>query len=330
MAVLTNSLTSAAGHLRPLDPRRDLKEVADLVELCFKDSLDSDGQRYLKQMRNSARGAGLLYWASSFADQSTLPLSGYVWEEGGRVVGNLSLIPFNVKGERIYLIANVAVHPNYRRQGIARTLTTMAREFARRHHARSVWLHVRDDNEPAVRLYLSLGFTERVRRTTWRSIHADKPALLKPAGSPAANILITPRKAKHWPTQKVWLENVYPPELNWHFPLRLTAFRADLWGGLYSLLTGTSLRHWVARRNNQMLGSLTWQTFHTNSDIFWLATPPLVEDAVVHALLICARQRLSPRRPLALDYPAGQAVESIQSAGFQPQTTLIWMETALP
>jgi hypothetical protein len=48
-----DSSTSSSG-LRPFDVRRDLNQVADLVEQCFADTLDPDGQHYLGQMRAAA------------------------------------------------------------------------------------------------------------------------------------------------------------------------------------------------------------------------------------------------------------------------------------
>ena len=64
----------------------------------------------------------------------------------GRIVGNLSLIPFVRRGHVVYLIANVAVHPDYRRRGIARQLTQTALDYLRQRGVSSAWLQVRDDN----------------------------------------------------------------------------------------------------------------------------------------------------------------------------------------
>ena len=125
--------TPSPDHLRPFDVRHDLSRVADLVELCFADSLDPDGQNYLRQMRSAARNPVYLHWASAAAERVPMPLSGYVWEEDKRLVGNLTLIPFNVHGRRYYLIANVAVHPEFRRLGIARKLTSRAIQHAQQH-----------------------------------------------------------------------------------------------------------------------------------------------------------------------------------------------------
>ncbi len=171
MTTITNLLgnTAQSGHLRPLDVRRDLGGVADLVEQCFADTLDTDGKRYIQQMRSLARNPGTLNWIGSFSERTYLPLSGYVWEEEKRVVGNLTLIPYHIQREQTLLIANVAVHPDYRRRGIAYRLTAKALEHARQRGIQATWLHVREENEPAIKLYRSLGFRERARRTTWIS-----------------------------------------------------------------------------------------------------------------------------------------------------------------
>jgi hypothetical protein len=93
MATLTNLLSSssAQGQLRPFDVRRDLAAVADLVEQCFADTLDPDGERYLEQMRAASRNPGFIHFAAAASEWSSVPLTGYVWEEDGKVVGNLPI-----------------------------------------------------------------------------------------------------------------------------------------------------------------------------------------------------------------------------------------------
>jgi ribosomal protein S18 acetylase RimI-like enzyme len=92
-----------------------------------------------------------------------------VWEEAGQLVGNLSMIPISVQGKRSYMIANVATHPDYRGRGIATALTYTAVRHAQEHGTSSVWLQVRDDNPSAIHIYVTQGFEERLRRTTWYS-----------------------------------------------------------------------------------------------------------------------------------------------------------------
>ncbi len=56
-------------------------------------------------------------------------------------------------------IANLAVHPAYRRQGIARSLLREAQEYAEAHDLARLTLEVRASNVPANALYEGMVFT---------------------------------------------------------------------------------------------------------------------------------------------------------------------------
>jgi GNAT superfamily N-acetyltransferase len=312
--------TPVADQMRRFDPRRDLGGVADLVELCFADSLDPDGERYLQHMRNAAKNPGFLRWAAAAADWSGVPLSGYVWEEDHRLVGNISLIPYIVRTQRYYLIANVAVHPDYRRHGIARQLTLQAMEYARQHAANAAWLHVRQNNAAAINLYQSLHFIERARRTTWVSQNGI------PTQASPESLEIHTHRPRHWKQQRKWLQQLYPSELRWNLPLKIKALNPGIWGKIYRFFTNMYIWQWSALQGNQLLGVVSWQATRSYADSLWLALDPETKSEAAYALLIHARQHLSPRRPLSLDFPAGHADQAIQAAGFRDQQTLIWME----
>lgn len=325
MATLTKTLTSVGdvAHLRPFDARSDLGPVADLVELCFRDTLDPDGRRYLQRMRSIASQPRLLRWASSTTDWSNIPFFGYVWEEDGFIVGNASLIPYKIHGKRLYLIANVAVHPDYRRRGIARQLTLQAIEHTRQRQSPSVWLHVRQENEAAYQLYRELGFYERARRSTWISTAnlENRPSLL--------SIKITWARSRHWQAQRNWLVQNYPPELSWHMSFDPDVLNPGFMGGVRRILKQAFIQQWSALRGKEWLGSVSWQFSAGYTNLLWLSNPPHVEDYVIRDLLLYARQNTSLHRPLALDYPAGQFESAIQSAGFNCHQTLVWMELPL-
>lgn len=307
-------------RLRPFDVRRDLRPVADLVELCFADTLDPDGQRYLQQMRMAAQNPALMRLASAAGEWSSVPMRGYVWEEDNRLIGNLTVIPFAVRKRRYFLIANVAVHPDYRRRGIARRLTEQGLEHARQRGASAVWLHVRQENEAAARLYRSLDFVERARRTTW---HSDPQINLS---LPPPGMAITARRGEHWQAQSSWLRRAYPPELTWHLALNLKALRPGLPGMLYRLFTQIATRQWSLACDGRLVGVLSWLANPGFADSLWLAASSTAEEAAAYALLLHARQNLTSSRRLVLDYPAGHADEGIQAAGFHVHQTLIWME----
>ena len=95
-----------------------------------------------------------------------------------------------------------------------------------------VWLHVREENTPALKLYLDLGFVEQARRTTWTSHTAYQP-LAMPEG-----LKITSRKPDAWKFQEAWLQESYPPELRWNLPLREHALKPGIAGSLYRFRKG--------------------------------------------------------------------------------------------
>jgi ribosomal-protein-alanine N-acetyltransferase len=55
-------------------------------------------------------------------------------------------------------VLDVAVHPKYRRLGIASTLVSLAIERLKEEGCRFVFLEVRDSNEPAKKMYAKFGF----------------------------------------------------------------------------------------------------------------------------------------------------------------------------
>ena len=324
MASLADTLSpiESKRNIRPFDARQDMKQVADLIELCFSDTLDSDGKRYLQQMRFAADNPRYLNWATSTVDWVSLPMNGFVWLEEKHLIGNLSLIPFQSQGQHKYLIANVAVHPDYRRQGIARQLTQNAIDYVQKRGAPEVWLHVRAENSAAINLYHSLGFVERARRTTWFSQPDYSPTTLSlPQG-----IKIRPRPPQAWDQHRSWFLYHYPRELAWHYSLNINELRAGWIAAFQRFLRAYSLRQWTAYRDDKVSGILAYQSTRSYADNLWLAPPPDGDDASMLALLNAARHSLPPHRPLTIDFPAGSAEQAIQAAGFQVHQTLIWMQ----
>ena len=158
MAVLAQSRKEHFG-LRPMDPLKDLKGVADLIEEAFAADLDRSGQNALRELRWLSRLKPLLWWMITFNPEHGDFLSGFVWEEDNRVVGNIT-VNQSSPGSRRWLISNVAVAKEYRQRGIARGLMYAALELVNEYHGKSVALQVRADNEPARKLYNSLKFKE--------------------------------------------------------------------------------------------------------------------------------------------------------------------------
>jgi predicted N-acetyltransferase YhbS len=320
MAAITAPILPQTPQLRALNILRDLPGVADLVEKCFADTIDSEGRRYLQQMRRAGQDNSFMRWAANAVESVSMPLSGYIWEEHGEIIGNVSLIPYRHKQQKIYLIANVAVHPDHRRKGIGRELTLAAMRHARARHASETWLHVREDNPGAIALYTGLGFNELARRTLWQA-KPDRNAAL-----PKAGVSIGKRSGRDWPQQENWLQQVYPDVLTWYQPMPWRNLRPGLVSLLYRFMMDQEVRHWLARTNGGISAILSWQGIPDMNDRLWASVPSEGSEAALTALLIHGRRNLPWRQNLSLDFPAGQYSAAIEAAGFRQNRTLLWMK----
>jgi GNAT superfamily N-acetyltransferase len=318
-------------NIRAVNVLRDLSTVADLIELCFSNTMDNDGQRYVNDMRRAGRDEGFLRWANHMAETTSLPLTGYVWEENKKIVGNASLIPFRDKGKRVHLIANVAVHPDHRRRGIARALTERTIQHAREKNTTAIWIHVRDDNPGALKLYSDLGFQEVARRTSW----ITNPDSLHPVAD--SDIQIVSRHPRFWPHQQDWLRRLYPEALAWYHSWNFNTLKPGFWNWLVSTFSDYETRQWAAVRGETLLATLTLMSHGARSESLYAATPGRVavsaprpasgedEARALTQLLLRARRALSHHSKLYLDFPGGEMTEAIQAAGFKLRRTLIWM-----
>ena len=119
--------------------RADLEAVAGLEELCFS-----------------------IPWSRSGIEEAfSNELYRFVAvEEKGSVVGYANFRMVADEGE----IERVAVHPDFRRRGYGRKLMEAMVDYSRKKGVRDMTLDVRVNNEKAINLYESCGFSEEGRR----------------------------------------------------------------------------------------------------------------------------------------------------------------------
>jgi hypothetical protein len=254
-----------------------------------------------------------------------MPFTGFVWEEEGEIIGNLSLVPYHVDGKHYYMIANVAVHPDFQRQGIARSLVDKALGFLLPRKLDGIWLQVDEGNQAAVDLYLHHGFSEISRRTTWMLNPEDVPGEFRDWRVPGFEVV--QHRQGHWRQQRTWLEKNYPPEVRWHLPLRPQYLRSGLAGRLARLtLIDPRIIQWSITAGKELLGVVSWQSSKTHADWIWLASSPETEGVVLDAFLPVWLAEPGVKRSLRLNFPARKTNHALETHWFKPDRTLIWMK----
>ncbi|MDW8064494.1 MAG: GNAT family N-acetyltransferase [Anaerolineae bacterium] len=309
--------------LRPADVRWDLKAIADLLEEAFAGDLDESGQSTIREMRFWSRLGWLLWGLEWFLPPGETFAPGYVWVEGRRVVGYAMVRRFQPRSEG-WLIANVAVAPDFRGRGIGRALVSASLEYARAHGARWVALQVRADNAPALRLYRSLGFVEIGHIQIWRREARQPPFSTSPSLT-IPGYRVRPAQPREVPNLSAWIDAQESWAMRLFEPLSFLPITVMLWRSGWRWTT-----IWVLETDagelkgltlwTQRSGYMTLRTFIHRSlspqHAQWLVETTLAEV---------------PPEPTVMALTGGEPALSaaLFSLGFQPVRTLIGMRRDL-
>jgi ribosomal protein S18 acetylase RimI-like enzyme len=174
-------------HVRQIDPWRDGRAVASLLESAFRDEIiDDTGQRLINSLRNYGMFDALAFGFGA----------GFVWVEEGQVVGNAS-VQRNFTRRDTWVIGNVATALSYRNRGIGRAVVEACVNYAMNKGARFVALQADVTNAPAVHLYEKIGF-ERLGEVS----HYMRPSVrTQPAHTPDTGAIL---KARWSDRHAVW------------------------------------------------------------------------------------------------------------------------------
>jgi GNAT superfamily N-acetyltransferase len=314
--------------LRPINLARDIRPVLALLNTSFGPLRDSQGR--VISDRFSLSQAAPFTRRLSMMSRGFVP--GFVWEESGRIVGNVTLLESPIHGR--FLVANVAVHPDYRRRGIARALMEEALAHITSWRGHQVYLQVESDNEAALALYDSLAFERRGVVRHWHARLA-KLRLLSPeqiAGPPAR-----PLHRREWRAARELDRLGFNPDLNWPAPPPADHYKSGLWQRLNDLLNGRRQETWTIEdldAPGQPLLALAdivseWSRPHQ----LRLCITPQRHDDLLGPVLHTAVKRLARFRggKILLNHPAASpaAEELFKAAGFQPRRTLTVMRKNL-
>jgi ribosomal protein S18 acetylase RimI-like enzyme len=323
------------GRVRPLDPARDLGQIAGLIGEAFADDMDERGRAALREMRWMARLSPLVWWLSQVDPGFRAAFHGFVWEvpqAGGRrgqIIGNVNLNRAPGSRQR-YIICNVVVEKGHRGRGIGRTLTERAVEEAVALGASGAVLQVRRDNGPAFHLYTDLGFHE---------VSGEVDLWLDSV--PSVALLNTPEyQVRAWRPgdgQALYqlAHRAIPEVQQWLKPVR----REEYWPGwvtrlanrLVGLFSGRRTYRLVASRGGRLvaLAQIT-ATFRPGEHRLLLLVDPAdagqVEAALVsRALYMLAALPPAPVRAITYkDYTS--TIDLLRDYGFREHRTLLTLK----
>jgi ribosomal-protein-alanine N-acetyltransferase len=132
-----------------------VSQVAELEKLCFSDPWSE--KSVASELENK-----LAYWLVAVEDDR---VAGYVGSQ--TVCGETDMM-------------NIAVHPDFRRRGIAESLVNALVEDLQKQESHSLTLEVRASNEAAQKLYEKLGFMQvGLRKNYYRNPKEDAYILRK-------------------------------------------------------------------------------------------------------------------------------------------------------
>jgi len=320
VADVRTAFSPADPHVRQIDPWRDGRAVANLLEASFRDeATKDDGVRLIRALRNYGMLDALALGAST----------GFVWIEDGQLIANAS-VQRSYTSRDTWIVGNVATQSAYRNRGIGRAVVEACIRYAASRGARYIALQAEVNNGPALHLYEKLGF-RRLGEVT----HYLRPnRLALPAGELPPGV----RKAKWSDRAAVWAlaRHHVPDRFTFAEPFDAGAYRLGLRWSLLNTLNGNA-EQWLvmdAGPRGRLLGAVRTRANLEGSYHHLEVLPDAdatVEDAI--RLIESGLRRLSKyvSKPIYAAHArlADVPHAALQAAGFQPTRTLVHMRLAL-
>jgi ribosomal protein S18 acetylase RimI-like enzyme len=290
---------NSLGGLRPINLNTDIPQVLRLLEFVFEKKLDADGRSIFLNSAQAANQPALLWRLNPATSRLAL---GYVWEIEQRIIGNVTIL--TTTNRQRFLVVNVAVHPDYRRRGIARGLMHKVNEVVRHRGGNQILLQVVKDNQAAVGLYEALNYLNLGSMCTWNG-EARRLRPLEPDGA-TAPLRIRELRRGEWQQAYAFDRLCLHPDLNWPEPLQRDAFKTGWLHRIGHFLNGRSAEHWVledARGQFAGLGSLI--TEYGRSHLIAVRVHPEWREAGERPLLakLIRRLRALPTRRVTIIHP---------------------------
>jgi ribosomal protein S18 acetylase RimI-like enzyme len=312
---------------RPVNLNTDIPEILKLLELVFGASLDAEGRQMFAGNANALESPAILWRLSPAAAKLAL---GFVWEEDGRIVGNVTMLTTETPGR--YLVVNVAVHPDFRRRGIARLLMKQVENGVRQRQGGQILLQVVKQNQAAIELYNSLNYTTIGSMTHWTASVSRLRRLELNLERPGPRI--RELKRHEWRTAFALDRQALHADLNWPELPKPDMYKTGFWVSAINFLNGRQAETWATTDGQKKLVGLAmlsseWGRSHEAA----IRVHPEWVGRLERPLLAKLIRRVQnlPRRNVQIDHPDEDELMNalLQEANFQPRRTLTHMRLDL-
>jgi len=312
-------------HIRPFRPLQDIGEVADLLAVAFGDKLDPVSRIALDEMRRIGRRTSLihiLHWILGFRFYAS---PGYVWVEDGEIVGNVSLR--RARSPDGFLIGNVAVHPKFRRRGIATQLMRAALREVEEQGGTWVGLEVETGNAPARSLYEKLGF-----RAIGTVLHMVHPEGLVWKGKVGNSVPLRRGRTDDRDALVALMRKTIPEDQRPLMEVRKSDYEPT--GGFLSRWIGRGDHWWVWEEEADILGAVRVRRrgWRRPNLLEVLVDPPCsgeVAPSLVRKGLASLPRRAKRMVEAQLPDPLTPVVRALKEEGFEETRTLTQMRLDL-
>ncbi len=315
-------------HVRAIDGWRDGPAIADLLELAFQDEgIDDNGQRMIHMLRRYGPLEAIIMEGTP----------GFVWVEGGQVLGNAS-VQYNPARRGTWIVGNVATHPAHRNQGIGSALISSVIRYARSRGARTLALQVVEGNTPAVRLYEKFGFQPLGAVTYYQRppVRVQAPWHDLAASGAVSTGAVKVHTANWANREAVWhvARLNIPDDLTYSDPFDASTYRLGLRWSMTNWLGGNREHWWVTETGGAAAAVTGALRVRINFDLSQHNVELLLNEQapIEHGLVLLERglrylQTCIDKPLLATQSrPHGPSHEALQAAGFIPMRTLIHMK----
>ena len=323
MVITVPAIERSGNGPRPINLNKDIPQVLELLRLAFGESLDAEGQRILQGHTAVTGQPAILYRLNPMASRLS---RGYVWEKDGKIIGNVTLLNTNINGR--YLIVNVAVHPDYRRRGIARMLMNATIEHVHQQNGREILLQVDKDNNHAISLYHELGYQTEGIMTSWMATAGRARAIQSHAAIPIRGLRGNESTAAYE------LDILaLPPNLNWPEPVAKDTYQFNMWRRFTNFMNGRHHETWVTTDGRYLTGSVSLWSEWGRAHQLTLRVHPKWQGELERPLLAKIIRQLPyiPRRNVRIDHPHDDELTTnlLTEANFKPRRTLTHMHLDL-